>query len=594
MDQSEDRRLLLLAATISDGARVDWSRLQANPAETGAPDVIRELALIDQIASFHRSTDPSGTATEHNARIALPDPETWGHFNILERVGSGAFGSVYRAKDTRLDSEVALKLLWPDPSDRAVDTRRALKEARLLARVRHPNVVAVHGADFLESRVGIWMEFVKGRTLSHLVNTQGPFGAREAALIGFDLCGALAAVHRAGLMHGDVKTHNVMREEGGRTVLMDFGTGKDLADEPADGQAIEIAGTPLYIAPEVFAGKQRTRLSDIYSLGVLLYHLVTGSYPVDGATRQDVEQAHARGARQYLRDVRPDLPEEFVRIVERALASDPRERYQTAGQFEAALGRFLGRTEVPTPSARRWPMLVASLGVLIVAAAAYTLALRWTNFGNARPAAPVVTSAPTATPLTGAAETTYQIETALYRVRENQEDRLGPGARVRPGDQLFATIRVSVPAYVYIVNEDDRGMSYLLFPLPGHKLTNPLAAGKINRIPDADGGSEMNWQVTTAGGREHFLVFASPERMPVFEQMFAALPSPEVGRPIQQMQLPDDAVRRLRGVGGLISSPGSANSARLSLHFATPLAGKEETAQGVWVRQLTVDNPIKQ
>ena len=142
-------------------------------------------------------------------------------------MGAGAFGAVYRATDQKLQREVALKLL-PSP-----DPDRVLKEARLLARVRHPNVVAVYGADYLENRVGIWMELVKGHTLEELLRTHGLFGAREAALVGLDLCRALAAVHRAGLMHGDVKAHNVMREEGGRTVLMDFGTGKDLRTDPS-------------------------------------------------------------------------------------------------------------------------------------------------------------------------------------------------------------------------------------------------------------------------------------------------------------------------------------------------------------------------
>src|SRR5580692_4233475 len=139
------------------------------------------------------------------------------------------------------------------------------------------------------------MELVKGRTLAELLRAQGPFSAREAALVGLDLCRALAAVHGAGLLHGDVKAHNVMREEGGRTVLMDFGTGRDIWPDHAPrhrGPADDFSGTPLYLAPEVFAGQARTKTTDIYSLGVLLYHLVTRSYPVEGRTREDVERAH--------------------------------------------------------------------------------------------------------------------------------------------------------------------------------------------------------------------------------------------------------------------------------------------------------------
>ena len=208
-------------------------------------------------------------------------------------------------------------------------------------------MATVYGADHIGGRVGLWMELVKGRTLAELLRTHGPFSAREAALIGLDLCRALAAVHGAGLLHGDIKAHNVMREEGGRTVLMDFGTGKELTLDRGGrnaGPVNDFAGTPLYLAPEVFEGQPRTKATDIYSLGVLLYHLVTDSYPVEGRTREDVQAAHRRQERHHLRDIRPDLPEEFVQAVQRALDPNPRHRYQGAGAFESALARLLGAT----------------------------------------------------------------------------------------------------------------------------------------------------------------------------------------------------------------------------------------------------------
>ncbi len=144
-------------------------------------------------------------------------------------------------------------------------------------------------------------------------------GVSEAIPIGIDLCHALAAVHGAGLIHRDVKAHNVLREEGGRIVLMDFGTGGDIqAPETAD----TLAGTPLYLAPELFQNEKPSAQSDIYSLGVLLYHLVTGDYPVKGKTRVDLESAHRTGTRQPLRDVRPDLSPVFINVLERALARE--------------------------------------------------------------------------------------------------------------------------------------------------------------------------------------------------------------------------------------------------------------------------------
>src|SRR6185503_6963433 len=146
-------------------------------------------------------------------------------------------------------------------------------------------------------RVGLWMELVRGTTLEDLLQRQGTFSGPEASFVGRDMCGAVAAVHRAGLLHGDIKAHNVMREEGGRNVLMDFGAGKDLDMDFLHayvGGADDFAGTPLYLAPEVFTGSRRTQATDIYSLGVLLFHLVTNRYPVEGDTRAAVEDAHRR------------------------------------------------------------------------------------------------------------------------------------------------------------------------------------------------------------------------------------------------------------------------------------------------------------
>ena len=129
----------------------------------------------------------------------------------------------------------------------------------------------------------------------------------------------MSAVHAAGLLHRDIKTHNVMRAEDGRIVLMDFGTGRDLEDDAGS----DLAGTPLYLAPEVLQGQQATVRSDIYSLGVLLYHLVTGSYPVHARTLREVRRAHERGERTAVRTARRDVPPKLARVIERAIASVP-------------------------------------------------------------------------------------------------------------------------------------------------------------------------------------------------------------------------------------------------------------------------------
>ena len=168
----------------------------------------------------------------------------WGTFRLLEKVGEGAYGEVYRAWDTRLDREVALKLLPPDFGDEAAPATSIIEEGRLLARVRHPNVVTIYGAERIEHRIGLWMEFVKGRTLEQILEQGTVLNPSEAVAIGLELARAVSAVHGAGLLHRDIKAHNVMRSEDGRIALMDFGTGRKL---DADA-SLDLAGTPRSIS----------------------------------------------------------------------------------------------------------------------------------------------------------------------------------------------------------------------------------------------------------------------------------------------------------------------------------------------------------
>jgi hypothetical protein len=179
------------------------------------------------------------------------------------------------------------------------------------------------------------MELVSGETLAGVMETQGLLNHREAALVGEDVCRALGSVHAAGYLHRDVKARNVMRDKTGRIVLMDFGTGHDTAGgrrRPRD-----VVGTPVYMAPEVLAGESASIRSDIYSVGVLLYHLVTGEYPVEGGTLLDLIDAHRAGRRRGLLELRPDLPIRFVQVVSRALAADPGDRWPNAGTMLEAL-----------------------------------------------------------------------------------------------------------------------------------------------------------------------------------------------------------------------------------------------------------------
>ena len=287
-------------------------------------------------------------------------------------------------------------------------------------------MVRVYSAECLDQEVGIAMELVKGRTLHDLVRAQGPFSARETMVIGEDVCGALAAVHGAGVLHGDIKANNVMRAEGGRTVLMDFGAGDDL--KRLGGRDRPGAGTPLYLAPEVFAGAPRTVVSDIYSLGVLLFYLATGSYPVGGSSRTEIERHHAAHSQRWLlRDLRPDLPDAFIRVVDRATAERPADRFQSAGELEAALRNAIdGTRTIPLPPLMQWRGLAAAASVVLVLGLASWL---WTSRSTAPPSGVTVQAAGAApvAPAAAAAAVagSYQVEAAFYREQDGRDIRSG-------------------------------------------------------------------------------------------------------------------------------------------------------------------------
>jgi eukaryotic-like serine/threonine-protein kinase len=346
-----------LAQAIADGSAIDWEHVAGETSTAARRNLVEQLRHISEVAEVCRSSGRKEGVPHSNRSPSEPPSTTsvhldrWGELILIEEVGRGSFGTVYRAQDPRLDRVVAVKLLQRTSSAEDL-ALRLLHEGRTLARVRHPNVVTVYGAGEHENRVGLCMEFIRGLTLEQMLASHGPFSASEAGLVGHELCGALGAVHQAHLVHRDVKAQNVMREEGGRLVLMDFGGGQELSAVGTGDR--RIVGTPLYLAPEILTGEKATISSDIYSLGVLLYHLVSDDYPVKAGNIEDLISAHERRDTQPLQDVRPDLPAAFVRIVERATDRVPTKRFGTVGGFATALARYLGaeRKSVVSPRLR--------------------------------------------------------------------------------------------------------------------------------------------------------------------------------------------------------------------------------------------------
>lgn len=417
-EESVDSSYLDAVGDLADGSMVDLRAALASTPDRD--DALRQLRRLESVLAGHRRV-AIDSAPSVPAPANQPTLFTWGSLHVREKLGEGTFGEVFRAWDPGVGREVALKLRKPGTSSK--DARRWLDEARRLARVRHPNVLVVHGADEHNGRAGIWTELLFGRTLEDRLKREGPMGAREAALIGTDLCSALAAVHAAGLIHGDIKTTNAMREgtslsetpidlrstpgsrfEAGRIVLMDFGTATERPDVSHDDA--RLYATPLTAAPEVLDGKGASPASDLYSLGVVLYRLVTERYPIDAATLDELRAAAKSGAHTPLRVVRPDLPAPFVQVIERATAPNPADRFANAAEMERALTASLGASSSAVVSApaskRRRPLLWGALGAMAVAS---VITLVW--WANRAPRTPALH--PMVVPATPSAQETCRL-----------------------------------------------------------------------------------------------------------------------------------------------------------------------------------------
>ena len=250
---------------IVDGEPLDWDALDSQ-----APDEDRELLKCLRIlgtSRLHRSTDD-----ETQDALGPPDPgrqtdrrpsRTWnrGRYRLIEKGRRGQLRQRV-SRVIRPQREIAIKILHSCVADAHLK-ERLLSEGRALAKVRHANVVSVFGVEAHGDRVGLCMEFVHGATLESELLAHGMLTARDATMVGEEVCLALSAVHAAGFVHRDVKARNVMREEGGRIVLMDFGTGRE-AEELKASARVGLAGTP-FMAPEVLAGLPASESSDLRS-----------------------------------------------------------------------------------------------------------------------------------------------------------------------------------------------------------------------------------------------------------------------------------------------------------------------------------------
>ena len=276
-----------------------------------------------------------------------------GQFRILQKIGTGGMGSVYRASQPAMNREVAIKILHPKLAGRKDLTSRFRREARAMSQLTHPNTVRVFMYGELEEDGSLYivMEMLDGKNLNQRVRRGGPMPVGQAIPILVQVCGALQEAHEMGIVHRDLKPENIfLSTQGGITdfpKVLDFGLAKVTERQMQPGSVIltqegMVFGTPEFMSPEQAQGRTLDARSDIYSLAVILYEVLTGKLPFDARTPMEYIQKHVTEPIIPLSTRRPEanLPRELDAVLEKALRKAPGDRYQSAAEFAEALKPF--------------------------------------------------------------------------------------------------------------------------------------------------------------------------------------------------------------------------------------------------------------
>ena len=261
-------------------------------------------------------------------------------YQLLERLGSGGMSDVFRARDLMLERSVAIKVLHEDYSNDEAFQQRFRQEARAAANLSHPNIVTVHDFGFDHGQLFLVMEYIPGKDLKTILRQRGRFSVEEAIALMVQACAGIGYAHRAGLVHCDVKPHNMIVTPDGRLKVTDFGIARALSTILPDERADVVWGSPQYFSPEQAAGEAPSPASDVYSLGVVLYEVLTGALPFTAPSSEELARMHLEAAPIPPSEYVPDIPSALEQIILKVLSKEPAARYRTADQLGRVLLRF--------------------------------------------------------------------------------------------------------------------------------------------------------------------------------------------------------------------------------------------------------------
>jgi beta-lactam-binding protein with PASTA domain/predicted Ser/Thr protein kinase len=310
-----------------------------------------------------------------------------GRYRIVRKLGAGGMADVYLAEDQELGRRVAIKILNDRHAADDSFIERFRREAKNAAGLSHPNIVSVYDRGEAEGTYYIAMEYLEGRSLKELIVSRGSAPVKLAIDYARQILAAVGFAHRHGIVHRDIKPHNVMVGPEGRLKVTDFGIARSGASQMTEVGSI--IGTAQYLSPEQARGSRVDQTSDVYSVGVVLYEILTGQVPFTGDTPLEIAMKHLSEVPRPPSELRPDVPHDLDLVVLRALAKDPSERYQTAEEMDADLERVLQGLPVGEETATAATAVLAGSGAL--AAAPTSVITRPTQVAPSRPAPPGAT-----------------------------------------------------------------------------------------------------------------------------------------------------------------------------------------------------------